>query len=201
MRKRSRQTGLVDGRSQAGYGIGLALCGLLALAGCSPGGHLQPLPDASSTAYILGSGDKMRIITFGEDQLTGEFSISDSGNVAIPLLGVIHAAGMSPDQLGRRVAQTLKDKKLFSDPSVSVEVIRYRPIFVLGEVSKPGEYPYQPGMTMLTAVAVAGGFTYRAVEQYASDVRIIDNKGLEGRITRESLLQAGDVVTIFERTF
>lgn len=201
MRKRSRQPGPFGGRSRAGPGARLALCGLLALAGCSPGGRLQPLPDPSSTAYILGSGDKVRIITFGEDQLTGEFSISDSGNVAIPLLGVIHTAGLSPDQLGRRVAQTLKDKKLFSNPSVSVEVIRYRPIFVLGEVSKPGEYPYQPGMTMLTAVAVAGGFTYRAVEQYASDVRIIANKGVEGRITRESLLQPGDVVTIFERTF
>jgi polysaccharide export outer membrane protein len=86
-------------------------------------------------------------------------------------------------------------------PSVSVEVIRYRPVFVLGEVNKPGEFPYQPGMTLLAAVALAGGFTYRAVETTASVVRTQDGRTTEGRAGRETALQPGDVVTVFERRF
>ncbi len=82
-----------------------------------------------------------------------------------------------------------------------VEVIAYRPVFILGEVSKPGQYPFQPGMTVLTAVAVAGGFTYRAVEDYASVLRNTGDKPVEGRAVGATLLAPGDVVTIYERVF
>jgi polysaccharide export outer membrane protein len=82
-----------------------------------------------------------------------------------------------------------------------VEVIAYRPVFVLGEVNKPGQYPWQPGMTVVTAVAVAGGFTYRAVDNYASVVRTVGSAAVEGKATRQSFIQPGDVVTIFERRF
>ena len=77
----------------------------------------------------------------------------------------------------------------------------YRPIFVLGEVSKPGQYPYQPGMTVVTAVAVAGGFTYRAVKDYASVVRTLDGVAVEGKAVRQGFVQPGDVITVFERRF
>ena len=77
----------------------------------------------------------------------------------------------------------------------------YRPIFVLGEVNKPGQYPYQPGMTVVTAAAVAGGFTYRAIEGYASVVRTVNGHAVEGKATRQTYLQPGDVVTVFERRF
>ena len=175
--------------------------GLLALTACSPGRDLPPLPASTRDTYLLGAGDQVRVITFGEEQMTGNFRISDSGSIAVPLLGLVSAAGITPDQLGQKIAQALQSKKLFMHPSVAVEVIEYRPIFVLGEVNKPGQFPYQPGMTMLTAVAVAGGFTYRAVDGYASDVRVVDKHGIEGRIERQTLLQPGDVVTIFERVF
>jgi polysaccharide export outer membrane protein len=82
-----------------------------------------------------------------------------------------------------------------------VEITAYRPIFVLGEVSKPGQYPYQPGMTMVTAAAVAGGFTYRAVLDYASVVRTQDGVAVEAKALRQSFIQPGDVITIFERRF
>ena len=91
--------------------------------------------------------------------------------------------------------------QLIRDPSVSVEVSAYRPIFVLGEVNHPGQFPYQPGMTVVTAAAVAGGFTYRAVEDRASIVRSIDGKAVEGRATRETYVRPGDVITIYERRF
>jgi polysaccharide biosynthesis/export protein len=84
---------------------------------------------------------------------------------------------------------------------VAVEVIAYRPIYVLGEVNKPGQYAYQPGMTVVTAAAVAGGFTYRAVEGYAAIVRTVGGKAIEGRASRQTFVQPGDVITVLERRF
>ena len=103
----------------------------------------------------------------------------------------------------------LKRAHLLRNPSVSVEVVTYRPIFVLGEVNRPGQYPYQPGMTVVTAAAVAGGFTYRAVEGYASVVRtpigmaVGTTMGdpIEGKAVRQAYVQPGDVITILERRF
>ena len=180
----------------------LLLTGLLAVAGCgAPGGDLPPIPTAQSDDYHLGAGDQVRIITFSDEQLTGDFRVNDSGNIALPLLGPVRAQGLTTNQLEGRVAQALKDKNLYRDPSVAVEVISYRPVFVLGEVSKPGQYPYQPGMSVLTSVAVAGGFTYRAVKDTASVVRDVNGKPEEFRADRETPLRPGDVVNIYERHF
>jgi polysaccharide biosynthesis/export protein len=143
----------------------------------------------------------VRLITFGEDSLTGEFRVSDSGMIALPLIGGVRAEGLSPDALADRVGKALVQANILRSPSVSAEVIAYRPIFVLGEVSKPGQYPYQPGMTVVTAAAVAGGFTYRAIQDYASVVRTQDGAAIEGKATRQSFVQPGDVITIFERRF
>lgn len=182
--------------------LAAALLALSLLSGCAPGRNLQPLPDVAPSAYRLGVGDQVRIITFGEDQLTGTFRVNDSGSIALPLLGSVQANGLTSSELGAEIANQLKQRKLFRDPSVSVEVSEYRPIFVLGEVKTPGQYPYRPGMTVLTAVTVAGGFTYRAVEDYASVVRMTDNNiATEGLVKRQSYLMPGDVLTIYERRF
>ncbi len=174
---------------------------LLVAASCAPGGDLPPLPPPSDTAYRLGPGDQVRIITFGEQQLTGEFKVSDSGIIAVPLLGAIKASGLTSRQLSEEIAAELKRRNLFRDPSVVVEITEYRPIYILGEVSKPGQFPFQPGMTVLTAAAVAGGFTYRAVQDRASVLRSNGGHPTEGLATGATLLQPGDVVTIFERRF
>jgi len=177
------------------------ISGLL-LTSCAPGADLKPLPpDQAGAAYHLGTGDQVRVITFGGDQLTGEFRINDSGNIAIPLLGSVHAAGLTTGELGDTIASDLQKKDLLKNPSVSVEVIAYRPFFVLGEVTKPGEYPYEPGMTVLTAASIAGGFTYRAFTDYASIVRTSPTGAIEGRASRQTLVKPGDVITIFERRF
>jgi polysaccharide export outer membrane protein len=181
-------------------GAALLLAAML-VAACQPGGNLPPLPPPETTAYTLGPGDQVRIITFGEQTLTGQFSVEDSGNVAIPLLGPLHAAGLTTQQVSEAIAADLRAKNLIRNPSVSVEIVAYRPVFVLGEINKPGEYPYRPGMTMLTVVALAGGFTYRAVEDSASVVRNLHGTPTEGRVGRDALLQPGDVVTVFERNF
>jgi polysaccharide biosynthesis/export protein len=179
--------------------LGLAV--ILLLAACTPGRNMPPLPEEAAGPYLLGPGDVVRIITFGDQQLTAEFRVSDAGNIAIPLLGNVHAAGLSTSEIQKKVEEQMVAKKLFRDPSVAVEVISYRPVFVLGEVAKPGQYPYQPGMTVLTAVAVAGGFTYRAVDDYAAIVRTIGPRAVEGRVSRETAVQPGDTITIFERRF
>jgi len=159
------------------------------------------LPDGDRAAYTLGPGDQVRIIVFGEDNLTGEFRVNDSGNIALPLVGSVHAAGLASSGLEAAVGAALRRDNLVRHPSVAVEVIAYRPIYVLGEVNKPGQYAYQPGMTVVTAVAVAGGFTYRAIEGYAAIVRTANGTAVEGRASRQSFVQPGDVITVFERRF
>ncbi len=179
----------------------LVLIGALLAASCDPAANLSPTPDYTPQGYRLGGGDQVRIITFGAEQLSGQFRLDDQGNLALPLLGSVHAAGDTPEELSQTLQVALKHRNLVRQPSVSVEVLAYRPIFVLGEVTKPGQYPYQPGMTMLTAVAVAGGFTYRAVEDVAEDIRTVNGQAQKGKITPQSLLAPGDVVKIFERHF
>jgi polysaccharide export outer membrane protein len=173
----------------------------LVVAACAPGRGLPDLPSTPPGAYRLGSGDVVRLITVGDDSLTGEFRVSDSGIIAVPLLGTVPASGLTPDALAARISGALVKANLYRAPSVSVEVTAYRPIFVLGEVAKPGQYPYQPGMTMVTAAAVAGGFTYRAIHDYASIVRTRDDSVTEGKASRQTFIQPGDVITIFERKF
>jgi polysaccharide export outer membrane protein len=177
---------------------------VLALAlqtACSPGAEGPTLPPYSSDGYRLGSGDELRIITFGEDQLTGEFSVDDQGRIDLPLLGNVQAAGLTPQELGKRIAEGLNHTGVTRDASVAVQVLAYRPIFVLGEVAKPGQYAYQPGMTMLTAVAVAGGFTYRGVQDYADDIRSQNGQVSEGNVTPDTFLAPGDVIKVYQRRF
>jgi polysaccharide export outer membrane protein len=206
------QPGERDVRNHLGAGSGgsatglsrraaLLVLGAATLASCAPGSSLPPLPDTHGTVYRLGVGDQIRIITVGGTELTGDFRVNDGGDIAIPLLGTVHAAGLTTSELEQRIIKGLVDKQLFRDPSVAVEVLTYRPVFILGEVAKPGEYPYQPGMTLLTAVSIGGGFTYRAVTDYASVVRTIDGKPVEGRVDRQSFIEPGDVITIYERIF
>ena len=170
------------------------------LSGCTPGGDLPALPGSTaSSAYTLGAGDQVHVLTFDETQLTGDFRVNDSGDFDFPLIGTVPANGLTTDDIAAAIRSRLKAKGLLKDPNVSVAILAYRPVFVLGEVVKPGEYPFQPGMTALTAVAVAGGFTYRAVEDHMSVLRSIDGHPTEGRVDRRRALQPGDVVTIYER--
>ena len=182
-----------------------ALIGAGLAAGCAvPADKLPPLLPAT-TVYRLGTGDQVRITTFGEPGLTGDFRVDDSGKVALPLAGGLRAAGLTTAELAFGVSDLLQKSGLYKDAKVSVEVTQYRPVFVLGEVAKPGQYAYQPGMTVLTSVAIAGGFTYRAVQDRFSVVRQTGGTGIEavseGRAARDTLLSPSDVITVHERIF
>ena len=177
------------------------LATLLGLAACGGPGSLPPIPPANEADYQLGPGDQVRLITFGDEQLTGEFRVKDDGNISLPLLGPTKAAGLTTTQLQNEVTKALIRHSLYRNPSVSVEVTTYRPVFVLGEVTRPGQYPYQPGMTVVSAVAVAGGFTYRAIEDEFGVVRNIQGKTVKGRAEPDSRVQPGDVINVYARSF
>ncbi len=172
-----------------------------ALASCAPGSGTPFLGAAQPASYRLGVDDQVRIITYGEDQLSDDFRVNAAGDLAMPLLGNVHAAGLTTDQLSATIAGELVSRKLLQKPSVSAEIVAFRPIYVLGEVARPGQYPYQVGMTMLTVVAVAGGFTYRAVQDYAMVVRHDGTTTVDGRLRPGAAVRPGDVVSIYERHF
>jgi polysaccharide biosynthesis/export protein len=141
----------------------------MAPAGPGPGLAYGPPPPppvalvagAPTPAYTLDSGDRLRIVVFGQDGLTNSYAVDTAGNITLPLIGAVHARGLTTAELSGALAARLRQGFL-REPHVAVEVELYRPFFILGEVVFPGQYPYVPNMTIETAVAIAGGFTPRA---------------------------------------
>jgi len=150
--------------------------------------------------YRLGASDKVRVITFGEDSLSGEFIIGGSGKVSLPLVGEVQAAGLTIPEFQTEVETALKNGYL-KEPRVSVEVLTYRPFYILGEVQKPGEYPYSNGLTVLNAVATANGFTYRANSKKVFIKRADSEKEEVFPLTSSTPVAPGDTIRIGERFF
>lgn len=150
--------------------------------------------------YRLGSGDKIRVITFGEEALTGEFQVSGAGKVSLPLVGELEASGLTAREFQNSVETALKDGYL-KEPRVSVEILNYRPFYILGEVTKPGEYPYTNGLTVLNAVATANGFTYRANKGRVFIKRADGEKEEAYPLTSTTKVAPGDTIRIGERLF
>jgi len=123
----------------------------------------QSPPSTAAADYVLGPNDRIRLKVYGEPDIAGEYEIDSTGQVSIPLAGHIRATGLTTKQLERSIAAALA-KGIVRDPRVNVEIALYRPYYILGEVKKGGEYPYRLGLTVMDAVASAGGFTYRANE-------------------------------------
>ncbi|WP_028348254.1 polysaccharide biosynthesis/export family protein [Bradyrhizobium murdochi] len=141
---------------------------VLVVAGISAGFSIRasaqtPPSAASADRYVLGPNDRIRLKVYGEPDITGEYEIDNGGQVSIPLAGHIKAAGATTRQLEKAIASALA-KGIVRDPRVNVEIAQYRPYYILGEVKKSGEYPYRNGLTVMDAIASAGGFTYRANE-------------------------------------
>ncbi len=149
--------------------------------------------------YVLGIGDKLRITVYGETDLSGEFEVSSTGMVSMPLIGETKAMGTTIARLKDMITAKLRDGYL-KDPKVSMEVMNYRPFFIVGEVMKPGSYNYQNGMTVINAVALAGGYTYRA-DKDDIKLRRGGQNGKEEKVKEDTTVGAGDVVTVPERFF
>jgi protein involved in polysaccharide export with SLBB domain len=178
-------------------------------APAAPPAAAAPQQAAPSTAapatpadpdYQLGSGDKVRVTVFGEPTLSGEFYVTGSGLVSLPLLGEVKAAGLSVRQFQETVETALRNGYL-KQPRVSAEVLNFRPFYILGEVSKPGTYPYTSGLTVQNAVATAGGYTYRADKNKVYIKRLGEEKETKMSLTPSTQVAPGDTVRIGERFF
>jgi polysaccharide export outer membrane protein len=163
---------------------------------------ILPATEAMATVeYQLGSGDKVRITVFGEADLSGEYEIDGTGVVAFPLIGEVKAVGGTARDLEKAIAGKLSDGFL-KKPTVSVEVLTYRPFFILGEVRRPGSYPYKNGLTVLNAVAMAGGYTYRAKSNRWLVTRGSKKEWQEREISKGDFsVLPGDTIFIPERFF
>lgn len=149
--------------------------------------------------YVMGVGDKLLITVFGEEDLSGEFQVSSTGTISMPLIGEVKAAGETSTQVQATIVSKLSQGYM-KDPHVTLQVSSYRPFFIVGEVMKPGSYTYVNGMTVINAVALAGGYTYRADK---GDIKLKHGgpEGQEQQVEESSPVVPGDVITIPERFF
>ncbi len=154
----------------------------------------------ASALYTLASGDKLRIIVFGQDTLSNIYAVDGAGRISMPLIGPVQVAGRSTAEAAQAIEAKLRAGFL-REPRVTVEVDSYRPFFVLGEVTNSGQFPFVNGMTVQTAVAIAGGFTPRAAKDYAEVVRNVAGTLVGGIVPITYPLRPGDTAVIKERWF
>ena len=153
-----------------------------------------------ATPYKLGSSDRLRVTVFGHEDLSGEFEVDGSGAISMPLIGEVNAVGLSARELEAAIAGRLSDGYILN-PRVSAEVINYRPFYILGEVGRPGEYPFTSGLTVQNAVAAAGGYTYRANKRIVY-IKSMDAAGeVAYELTPTTVVKPGDTIRIGERIF
>ena len=150
--------------------------------------------------YRLDSGDRVRVIVFGQDNLSRVYGVDANGSISMPLVGQVRARGLTPYQLSLDIAGELR-RKYVKDPKVSVEVEAYRPFFILGEVNKPGGYPYVNGMTAEAAVAVAEGYTERAKKRMVRLTRRFGGVNSTVMVPTDYPVQPGDTIYVLERFF
>ena len=158
-------------------------------------------PVSADNSYRLGAGDKVKVTVFGEADLSGQYEIDGAGVVAFPLIGEVKVNGGTARDLEKKIADKLRDGFL-KNPTVSVEILTYRPFFILGEVKRPGSYAYKSGLNVLNAVALAGGYTYRAKSSVWVITRAGDQNYQEREVTDGDFrIQPGDTIFIPERFF
>jgi polysaccharide export outer membrane protein len=174
---------------------------LLVLGGCSAARYdANQLGWAFNAPYQLASGDRVRIIVFGQEALTNSFSVDGAGNISLPLIGSVRALGLTTAQLTGAVEARLRDGYL-RDPRVSIEVEAFRPFFVLGEVGASGQYPFINGMTVQNAVAVAGGFGPRGYQENVDLTRVVNGRPMTASVPLSFPVRPGDTITVRERFF
>lgn len=154
----------------------------------------------SPPEYRTGSGDKLRITIFGHEDLSGEFQVDGSGYISVPLIGNVEAGDKTAQELGEAIAHKLKPDYL-KNPQISVEILNYRPFYILGEVKNPGSYAYVNGMTVVNAIALGGGYTYRGREDKVYIIRANDPKRTKQPASHDTAVLPGDVIEVPERFF
>jgi len=174
----------------------------LLLGACA--GSVSTLPPVQSVAdqtYRLGPGDELRIVVYGFDSITNAYTVSDAGTISLPMLASMGVEGLSTADLESAISGELRTRDLAPRASVSVQVQKFRPFYILGEVQRPGQYPYVPGMTVLTAVSIAGGYTFRANKRDAELVRTKKNVSYRARAGTDARVLPGDTLLVPEAWF
>jgi polysaccharide export outer membrane protein len=154
----------------------------------------------TDSQYRLSAGDKLNIIVFGQEDVSGEFQIDGGGNITMPLLGQVAAANRTVTQLQTEITAAL-DKDYIVNPRVSIEVLNYRPFYILGQVNTPGSYPYVSGMDVRQAIAIAGGFTRRARTSTVKVIRETQSGTVEIDAKPDAPILPGDTIEVDRRLF
>lgn len=154
----------------------------------------------AQTVYTIDSGDKLRITVFDEEALSGDFLVGADGSVTLPLIGTVALRDLTPQAAKQTIVNALADGYI-RNPVVSIDVLHFRPVYILGEVNEPGEYEYASGMNVLNAVALGGGYTYRADHDDIVIMRGRDDNRIEIPANEHSIVLPGDIIHITERYF
>lgn len=162
-------------------------------------GSTSALP-TPAPAPKLENGDKLKVTVFNEQSLSGEFQVDGAGNIAFPLIGQVPVAGLSGSEIEKSLTDRLNGRYLVN-PKVSVEVLSQRPIYLLGEVGKAGEYPFRPGLNVVSAIALAGGFSPRAATNYVTIRRASGGETKDHPVDPSIVVYPGDMITVQERLF
>jgi polysaccharide biosynthesis/export protein len=172
---------------------------VLPLGACaSPGSDLPVLASTSGiSSYRLGPGDQLDINVLGADELKGRYSVQDDGTIGMLLIGKVPAAGLTADQLEKEIVEKLAAGRYVTKPEATISVVTYRPFYILGEVARPGGYPYASGMRVLSAVAAAQGYTYRANQGYV----VITRNGEKAKGLGLTPIRPDDIILVPERYF
>jgi protein involved in polysaccharide export with SLBB domain len=188
------------------HGCLLAFC--LLVAGCGGGGDLGPVTDTEQKAIAefatssprLQAGEKIRVTVYGEASLSGDYQIDPSGFVSLPLAGTLRAAGLTQTELEQELAKKFRTEYL-KNPKVTVSITEFKPFYIIGEIEKPGAYPYTSGLNVLSAIAIAGGTTYRA----SKSTILIQHPGESGLreypLTAGTPILSGDIIRVPQRYF
>jgi polysaccharide biosynthesis/export protein len=160
----------------------------------------QVMIEPASTAYTLDSGDRLRVVVFGQEGLTNSYAVDTAGNITMPLIGPVRARGHTTTEVSADLVARLRQGFL-REPHVAVEVEAYRPFFILGEVTFPGQYPYVANMTVETAVAIAGGFSARAFRRSVEVTRPANGELIRQTVPITTLIRPGDTISVGERWF
>jgi polysaccharide biosynthesis/export protein len=162
--------------------------------------YVAPVAYSADSAYRLDAGDRLRIVVYGQEGLTNSYAVDAGGSITMPLIGAVHARGLTPAELARAITAKLRSGYI-REPYVAAEVEAYRPFFILGEVAAPGQYPYVPNMTVESAVAIAGGFSPRAQKDAVALTRTDKNGAVRASVPLGTQLRPGDTVVVGERWF
>jgi polysaccharide export outer membrane protein len=176
-----------------------ALAFALGIAGCqSYPEPMAPPPAAGLPAYQIGAGDRVQVSVYNDNDLTGEYEVDERGSIVMPLVGAVDLSGQTLRQSEQTLTTRIRGSRTLRDPRVAVGIVRYRQVYVLGEVQRPGSYPYFPGATVIRTVATAGGFTVRAKQDR---IRVYRASGSSNapEIVSDGLILPGDVIVVTER--